>query len=441
MKKALIIIGFVILLPVMVWGLLRFKPTDWPPAIKEVSLDIKQPVLTKKALTPDNGFYYLEQLKEVNYNLGDLNDSEQEVLADELDECIYKKVFKSSPRLDKLMRQNQSNIELIYKSAECTNFQASTCLGISDGSDMFSNFISNFDLVLYELRLDISKGHSIATDKLLKLLNVAASYSKGRGVINLSAATFVLEKIYFILWHDLASKKISSEKLIGLSNHILNVEKQLQPLEDGLRFERLVAINVLHKIFDGESDIIPADSMQRFSWNILFGSTKENTSKNIDKLYTRIINLAENPFDEKANNAHCEIESFLNTSSIYSIADDSFGKECAEVIIPMVNFLFLRNSKARLRQTAIFLALEAYKSDTNNYPQTLNELTPYYLKTIPRDPHSNDAKQIQYKLNDDENWKLSTVQGQYPGRETREDGISFISATDFFNNSIIVNSY
>jgi hypothetical protein len=60
-------------------------------------------------------------------------------------------------------------------------------------------------------------------------------------------------------------------------------------------------------------------------------------------------------------------------------------------------------SRAQLRLTQIALALTAYKADHHGYPQSLAELSPAYLPTIPNDPFSEkplvySAKSTGYTL-------------------------------------------
>ena len=47
-------------------------------------------------------------------------------------------------------------------------------------------------------------------------------------------------------------------------------------------------------------------------------------------------------------------------------------------------------------QSKVELAIKAYKVDTGTYPNSLNELVPKYLSSIPIDPYSNPESPLQY---------------------------------------------
>ncbi|PIY58970.1 hypothetical protein COY97_01410, partial [Candidatus Wolfebacteria bacterium CG_4_10_14_0_8_um_filter_39_64] len=44
--------------------------------------------------------------------------------------------------------------------------------------------------------------------------------------------------------------------------------------------------------------------------------------------------------------------------------------------------------------TQAMIAIKAFKNDTNNYPNSLNELVPNYLSLVPQDPF--DGKSLKY---------------------------------------------
>jgi hypothetical protein len=115
-----------------------------------------------------------------------------------------------------------------------------------------------------------------------------------------------------------------------------------------------------------------------------------------------------------------ELDQFLETyerSPFYLIfSSDPIGRRLIiKSSSSLKESLVLRQQMlAKLRSTATYLAVAAYKQDKGYLPATLSALVPEYIKSVPLDPHSGDTKELQYKVLNKNEWEIFTVKGIYP---------------------------
>ena len=412
---------------------MRGQTVPWPKRIDSVNFKLKVPLLAPEEISKDNGYYYLRQLKNLNdsdsENLSEEEVSKLEALEEK--ECdIISELSKNGytgkyPAADPLIEKYKSNIELLYQAGRCKYATGVVFTNFADSINSFEPSLNSFKIALYSVSKQLDTNPEKAIEKISLLINSSINLSQTAFLINYFFSVAQLGFMEETLKGMVDLKRLTPKQEVEISKMLINAEHRILPLSEVIKVERMWSLLAIDEVFNVENsksvlEVSLIHIPKVLSGAGVLGFSKESTKENFDKVYSNYIYASESPVSKETIEIMSELDSFIenNDRSDLSImfSTDPIGRLLLTVCVPSLNdVLVLRQQMlAKLRSTATYLAVAAYKQDKGDLPATLSELVPVYIKSVPLDPHSGDTKELQYKVLNKNEWEIFTVKGIYP---------------------------
>jgi len=247
-----------------------------------------------------------------------------------------------------------------------------------------------------------------ALDEILKSIDVAQKIQNSQ--------TSLLEYLITLGMKNISLKTmqkiVSSSKLKGneLKSYIQNLDKFYNNSNDlikTLKVEYNIVSYEINLIANGDTkmlklvskDFEDAKIKEMISNNYYF---LKNKTKLLFAENTRMqINNASQVCGEIKNTENKELvpENKIPENKIKMIFEENIiGKMLYDTLAINPSSLFIGRCQSDLLvgATQTIIAIKAYKNDKNSYPNSLNDLIPDYLSSIPKDPF--DGGQLKYSL-------------------------------------------
>jgi hypothetical protein len=165
----------------------------------------------------------------------------------------------------------------------------------------------------------------------------------------------------------------------------------------------------------------PEDSTSPFgyrpmAWLAL--STSETTKANLESAYAHLIKFAETPEDASAcDNFIQAFEAQYEGKHTFWKVQDPLGFLYAQLFVPWHKHVNFRHAEriAALRATQAVIAIRQFQQANARPPESLGELVPQFLPSVPEDPF--DHKPLRYIRKSDTAWAVYSV-----GRNRIDDG-------------------
>jgi hypothetical protein len=412
---------------------MRSQATPWPKRIDSVNFKLKVPLLAPEDITKDNGYYYLRQLKSVNVQDPE-NLSEEEIARlealDEKECDIISELSKNGytgkyPAADPLIEKYKSNIELLYQAGRC---KYATGVGFTTFADSINSFepsLNSFKIALYSVSKQLDSNPEKAVEKISLLINSSINLSQTAFLINYFFTVAQLGFMEETLKGMVDLKRLTPKQEVEISKMLINAEHRIIPLSEVIKVERKQALLMIDLAYIDNSksvfEVNPVHGLKFISGIVgILGSSKESTKENFDKVYSNYISASESPLSKGTIEIMREQDLFIESNgsgdSNIIFGTDPLGRMLLTVCVPSLNDVFVLRQQmlAKLRSTATYLAVAAYKQDKGYLPATLSALVPEYIESVPLDPHSGDTKELQYKVLNKNEWEIFTVKGIYP---------------------------
>jgi len=449
---------------------IRNLAPDWPKPITGVSAELDQPYISVDEITPDNAYYHLMRLKEIDSDEYEFEPESNIAETPNSNVPLGKKLFEQTPVdqdveeksaeeylrdfldngykgpvpvLDRMAASYHDNIGLLYKASACNVIQFPDFMEGETNTDFLLEFMKTSEVALYSICKKVESSPDKALEEMQQILQTFKNTMKISYLMFYVIPTEQMKSILINIRHLSKSNMLPIEQQKKLSIYLLHFEKEIPSIVNTMRNERHFCQNTTKALLlQKDPDSIPG--YEHFpvgmKWVIPFspilGSSLEQTEKNLDTIYLRLISIAEKPLEPLSITYLSEIENFEHlmreTAPSLLIADDPLGRLSVSMfrVSSLTRFFHFYNSTiADLRCTAAFLTVNAYKTENGKLPDSLNELVPEYLDAVPLDPHSGNTVPIQYKKEDNGEWSIFTVEGKYPSQSgTTAIGTSISSA-------------
>ncbi len=391
-KTTLLALMAVAVLAVVVWGVGHLL-SPWPKLLPEVSLDPWRPILRADQVTPDNACYYIRQL--ANY-------SSLPRMAQATDEYLRFGAIgwsaKAYPQLEEIVASNSERIALCLKAADVTNCQMVSSTSYTCGLPHVEVILNTSRAMCFAAEEQSGIGEWNQAEALYRsLLIINDDLTRGGTIIEFLVDYAGTALACRSIRRSVSSFNAPPSFVKAMNDTLLNVDANLEPLAESLRYERLGAVREFEAFCHGGAEdylklVDDSDPTMRFI--VLLARLRglfRDTQRDLDAVYSHIIKIASEPYDGG--------KSFDSLARIYEEPtwiekvgfhfNDPIGRYLVIIVLPAMNSLVARDlvHKANLRGTALYVAVQAYRQDHDNRPPPdLEVLAPHYISSIPNDP-------------------------------------------------------
>ena len=427
--------GLVALLLLLLAGLILWQRTHnpWPAPVPGVRLEPKLPVLKPADVTPDNAFYYLRQIRQVPPPGPIFREEEETALKQAEEEEIKFRALGwepgQYPGKEQWVRENQILIALLTQAAAQPPAQSSC-------PDAFSNVILIREVVRCldsVIQQDAAEGRfPEAVRNVGVLLRTGRIFQSGGnelfsvlGIVFQKRATDSVRRI-------LLTKDVPEPEQRMLQELLAVADLEMTQTMPGeiLRYDLRDAIQCGKSVY-GPAGLAGVGWRETLGndWQItalrvaqqsgllpLMGSSREQTKKHFEAIYSHGIAILDTPYYPQASAERFNRSSEFNllpdpTDSPASrlFKNDPLGGILARRLFSSHGTVVVRwyQALAELRVTRIILAIKQYQAaHAGKAPESLTELTPAYLEKLPDDPFAGPGVTFAYTVRADGGWVL-----------------------------------
>lgn len=366
--------------------LTRHQP-EWPDPVPGMSLVPERPLLFE--LTEDNGVYHLQQLADrTNQGNIPLND----VIKKGREEKLAFGVER--PEWDQLTVDYPELLGLFERATDCPFWQAKSPESYDELATTVTPMLDLARLNAYRMEQAAVGGHWDEMEEIFRRqLDASRKFAQGGAIIH-CLVSIACESITFTAWTEiLAHSDPPPATLERIGGFVAASAAERVPMEEVFKVEWINISNAVDVVFDGDSrDLgftLPKGMKPLMS--------PERTRDNLHALWTHEIDGLL-PFA-----GHSVTDSFVEDleagrPALMFLADDPLGRTFVAILFPATAKIVDddRLSTLRYELIPVLHALERHQQAKGGYPDTLNELVPDLLDTVPEDPSSQGAP-IRYQ--------------------------------------------
>jgi len=411
-RMAILLFIFIVLLIFVLSNLFSLK---WPANAIVTKLTPTLPVLDEKQVKNDNGYFYLRQLAKYNPCFP----SSKPVLikfsckqySKEMEE--FRALGYSSqkyPTLDHALSEYNDALLLLNKVAGCPYSQVAQP-SINANYEYLVPLQQLTSLLCYKIEKDAKElDWEPMLEEIKTVLKISNQCSRGGSLTHLSTSNQLQEFICDTLQRVVVENKIPEFIAKLIIDELLQTADDKTLLAEAMRYE-LQLINETIAVAYGKTDSVNADEKvvsAKYYLPILylFGSSCNKTQSNINKIFSNIIANAEKTYSLKSlqNNLATKFMRECKKHPIRAkIGRDPVGKKIfcniSQVLTSKEINQNYYKSIASLRMTAILCAVRSYElAHGGFYPDSMDLLSPRYLKEIPVDPFSSQNAKLKYTI-------------------------------------------
>lgn len=248
---------------------------------------------------------------------------------------------------------------------------------------------------------------------LERILGLGNFLCRGGNVINnltgfACSATAASTAYTIALGHDLPAPVLRR-----MAAALLAADDEAEPLVEAMRAEAVTTTGAMGVIFRQASIEAlsgvpgPARGSVRVVRRLLLlllhmaGSAPEDTGRNLGYFYQHLVQIADQPYSAAVQKEYDDFADSLNAAAhdfmgVFLHTRDPMGLLLVSMLAssPGTSHRHATERDAALRGMALFLAIQAYRKEHGEVPETLDQLVPDYLPRVPLDAF--DGKPFRY---------------------------------------------
>lgn len=304
-----------------------------------------------------------------------------------------------------IIETNKASIDLINKAIECKQLHVPKITSFTNLMPYVSQFRHQARFKKVEAKLFFSQGKEEEAFKTaLGIMHLGdMQKNSGGAVINYLVAIAVEGVGADTLEDFIPLTSLSSDKLIGYAEILNTYTNDNVGFINSANTELIVSCNIIDDVAAGKthlSDVlftsvpkfidlcIPAES---------YFFMPNQTKKIMADHYLLLIKSADKPYSKIDLKYFDDIADDCTPSFKNIILKDNYvGRALNGMIMPAYSGLLNRKCRSTLYKNALqlLLVIKAYQVDNSKLPESLNDLVPKYIKSIPEDPF--DGNNIRY---------------------------------------------
>lgn len=427
----------------------------WPQRAA-VRIEPLRPTLADAAVTPDNGFFYLRRLADHREDFEHLRVPVAVPTAPEPEDemavmfppppdpsqptpefsllgsewlAFHREGYRPAafPHLERLLEQAALPIELCQRAAACVGTQVATVTRYDDELLYVGPVGETANLLAFRIELQAAEGNwQGVTQDARVALTCARQVACGGGVLNHLVSYACTNKTCASLRRIALAHTVPPATTHALLGLLAEQEQRLEPLAEGLRFERFAGLHLAEIAAGREKGFDPdIDRIARWTRPLLWLLTSSETRmrRHVTDTFSLLIQDAEAPYTRDPPGWRT-IARFINDSREHVpfglLGDDPVGRVAVMILVPgMCQFREREvTTRAVLRGTAAVLSLQAWRqAQAGHPPECLEQLVPEWLADLPADPCA-DAPHAPLRYEPQSNgWRLWSV-----GPDQKDDG-------------------
>ena len=374
----------------------RLATTAWPERIEGVRLEPTRPVLAAEDIGSDNAYAFFQKMADYPTEVysPDVRESLDAFARGTLAEV-------RCPQLDAWPSERADYLAMMRAVAAAPSSQAPTAIGFDDVVPVSRYAIRDARMLSY-----LGSGAALdgdweqAWDWFTLGLDISRQQPPGGTLIHHLVA-HAGAGIHLASLRKAASEQPPPAALArAMIEALLAWPAEMEPFAEAIRFERLLALDAVDHVYRGAAPLVRQDestaSGRMGRWIAArgptslhaLGSTPEQTRRNVDAVYSHLIDAA-----ESGRLADTEASLFArvlpsgNRARIWYMLNDPVGRMLMALMLPATGRAEhrVRTTFVHAEATAVLLALDLYRGDHGHYPAALAALAPDYLPRVPED--------------------------------------------------------
>jgi len=405
----------------------RLSVPPWPKRLPDVRIEPSRPILREEALTTNNAFYFINAATNFDKlpSIGSVPDEYK----------AFRYIGWSSgayTQLEAIVMQNTPVFELLRRAAEMTNAQVVTAGSVTSLVSYVSTALKQLKTLCFLAEWEAGRGDwkSAAAD-YRTVLHVSDQLSRGGPLISVLVDYACSAVACQSMRRATLASKTPPAALKELAGTLLDIDRHVEPLAEAMRYERLASQDAVRMVRGGDVPrLMSLDGESHGSpWRV-FGALcraglLRSTPAHFDAVYSQIIALADEPWslDRTFRGLVPPFPSGNPVRFVGALLDDPVGRVLINILVPALDnarevfFIY----RARLRGTALFLAVRAYQLDHRGQPPVaLADLAPGYIDGLPADPFGKGGARFAYSVTGD-SWMVYSVGPNQRDDEGRYD--------------------
>ncbi len=428
MKASVIALAALVLVAALfVFAAQRTVP-PWPERLPHVRLEPARPILRDADVTTNNAYFYIRELTNATAASTSNWDSAE---FSEFAACGWEK--GKYPSLEDWADASAPGYDLLRRAAALTNSHVATADSITALMPHISPLMRLAKGGGFLIEEAAAKGDWKTVEDYVWTILVAADQSSRGGVLIEALVDYACTASVCQSLRRVALRgKVPGDVAGRLGALLDDIDRNMEPFAEIVRYEHLMFRNVMTLLYKDpiaaaslsgeEVDRVRQSVTMVLKWPVLAvsGSLPERTAKHVDAAYSHLIEQASAPrptgkslMDAVPRFAPKGVLQWTGVAT-----DDGIGRVLVSLLVPALDNAMNRSfgHRATLRGTRIVLALRAYEAAEGRVPESLLDLVPKYLESVPEDSFSRTGEPFRFGRTNDA-WVVYSV-----GPDGKDDG-------------------
>ena len=392
------------------WAILLALRKPWIEPIPGVRLEPTRPILLEKDIKPGSAFDLLRRAGVAYKVYG------QDVMQAQAELKLAPWSLDGATNTLTVLEKAETSLALARSAGEASDPQVPTITSFDQEMPFVGTTRAISRCFIVSAKAKTARGdYSGAFAELRSTIGFSSILTRGGMSVEHDSSTYCCNSSCKTMRQIALNYPVQDDLLRDMMRFLEHTENGLEPWAECVRHERICLRSRIDEFFKNPPSL-PIRIVV-----LLLGSTPNVVKKDMNAYYAHIISMAEKPYDEAAYDRFHELlmpssPSARREMSILLKSRDPVGRSFA---FSMGSGQYAHSRYvfriADLRATRIVLAVVMFKRDEGRLPQTLDELVPKYLPSVPEDPF--DRKPMKYRLDEDGSWVVYSV-----GSDGKDDG-------------------
>lgn len=405
--------------------LFRTSESLWPARAEGVRIAPSRPVLLEKDVRPDNAFFFLRQLTNLPWHASDRDAWQQEL---ERFEALGGG-GAPYPLLDTFLASNSASFALWDTAGVVTGSQCVTIRDFADQPLRVGEIMLLAKATPYRAERAVARGEWSEAVRIWEGgLRACDHLSRGGTLLHTLVQVAGVQTISRHVRRSLLASNAPPETIRLMRDFLLRLDAGAEPPGEIWRGECLGAVATATAIYRQPERLLQAggepytertarEVRASLAFYRLMGSTPERTRTHLEAVYSRIIRIAESPFETDAFER--DLGGFMRRDARLYLLNDPLGRMMI-MAMPARDAAKakLLGAAAHRRGTALALAVALHQRESGGRPpESLGHMVPAQIPALCADPYSKDGAPFRYRREESGAWRLYSI-----GPNQKDDG-------------------
>jgi hypothetical protein len=408
-------VGVIVLLAATITGLIaagRSRANPWPERLSHVRLEPTRPILRESDVTPDNAFFYLRQLTQPDDEMRKAWSEEEWV---RFSACGWSD--GNFPALQASVEAFSNALALVDQAVSLPNCQMATIDDFMTPMPYVSSILRMSRLSIVMAERSAAKGRWDEAEKIYRRGLIASDYISRGGplighLVNYAGISTLCGSLRRVVLEGDPPPRFLEDMIVFLDG----LDRNAEPFAEAIRYEYLGFQSVLPMVFSDFGSLISLTDGETVSrppihflkWPIIFltGSSLDRMQRDSAAVYSHLVDIASTTHED-GRSIDGNLPGFGREPGLLvrigEFTDNGLGRVLVQLLAPALGQARSRwfLSRVDLRATRAVLAVKLWKMKHGRWPESLEQLVPDFLPTVPDDPFTRAPEPLKYARDDD----------------------------------------